>query len=152
MWKLLQNQNMREVFLFGVTLSAIASFLAVKYYILPAQNTRGALKAEAQLNAVEYAKLLTNLKISQKMGQEYNILHDEALVQTESDQITLSAFLQEIEVAARRPSLVLNNMKPQTVVTGETFKSYPVKLSVSGRFPEVIQFVSDLLSTQRCVV
>ena len=148
---LVNKLSIREIFLFGLTLSAVAFFLGIKYYILPAQNKRGDLKAKAQLMSVEYDKLLTNLKVSEKMGQEYDILRNGAVVQTESDQITLSTFLQEIEVAARRPSLVLINMKPKPVATGETYKTYPVRLSVSGRFPEVIGFVSDLLSTQNVI-
>lgn len=151
MLKLMKMLSVREVFLFGLTLSTVTFFLAVKYYLLPAFDEQKALRAEAQLMSMDYAKLLTNLAVSEKMGREYEILRDEAVVQMQSDQITLSAFLQQIEVAARRPTLVLVNMKPQAIVTAETFKSYPVKLSISGNLPEVIRFVSDLLSTQAVI-
>lgn len=138
--------SVREVFLFGLTLSTVTLFLAVKYYLLPAYDEQKALRAQAELMSMDYARLLTNLVVSEKMGREYEILRDGAVVQMQSDQITLSTFLQQIEVAARRPTLVLINMKPLAIITAETYKSYPVKLSISGSLPEVIRFVSALLS------
>jgi Tfp pilus assembly protein PilO len=143
--------SVREVFLLGLALSSVAVFLATKYYLVPAYDTQKAVRAQAELMSMDYAKLLTNLAVSEKMSREYEMLRDEAVVQTESDQITLSAFLQQIEVAARRPTLVLINMRPQPIVTAETFKSYPVNLSISGNLPEVVRFVSDLLSAQTVI-
>jgi Tfp pilus assembly protein PilO len=151
MMKLMKLLSVREIFLFGLTLSVVVLFLAAKYCLLPAYDEQKALRAQAQLMSMDYAKLLTNLAVSEKMGREYEILRDGAVVQTQSDQITLSTFLQQIEAAARRPTLMLINMKPQAVVTSETFKSYPVKLSISGNLPEVIRFVSDLLSAKTVI-
>jgi Tfp pilus assembly protein PilO len=148
MLKWMKLLSVREVFLFGMALSSVTVFLAMKYYLMPSYDTQKAVRAQTELMSMDYAKLLTNLSVSEKMSREYEMLRDEAVVQTQSDQITLSAFLQQIEVAARRPTLVLINMRPQPIVTAESFKSYPVNLSISGNLPEVIRFVSDLLSAQ----
>jgi Tfp pilus assembly protein PilO len=129
----------------AVALCAAAGIVLVRTILLPSYREWRDLQSELHARAPEYARLARNLAYRQSADEEFERLPREAF-QRDPEQITLAAWLRELETAARRPSLVLVNTKPMPVRHEAGYGVYTVKLSISGRLAEVLQFVSDAVS------
>jgi hypothetical protein len=110
---------------------------------VPAYREWRGLQVQLAGQSAEYTRLSRNLAYRQSAEEEFARLPEEAFQAAESEQLTLAGWLRELESKARRPSLVLVNTKPLPVRRERGFGVYAVKLSVSGRLPEVLQFISD---------
>ena len=133
----------RESVLFSLTTLGLLCLLVVHGYLLPAYDQWQLSKSSAQLQGLEYAKLNSNLAIKQSVNQQFHKLGPNAL-QLKSDQITLSEYLRELETLTRHPSITLINMKPLPVKAETNHKIFHIKLSVAGKLPEILQFVTEL--------
>ena len=132
----------RETVLLAAVACAAGGFILLRNLALPSYREWRDLEAQLQAQALEHTRLARNLAYKQSAEDEFARLAPEAF-QTESEQMTLASWLRELEATARRPSLVLVNTKPLPVRRERGYVSYAVRLSVSGRLAEVIQFISD---------
>ena len=149
MTDLLRKQRPRQIVLGTITLNVVVCAWVVHYFVLPAYDEWRSLSSQAYVQAQEYAKLTANVAVRDSVEEEFKKLGPE-IEQSESDQITLSQFLRDVEVLARLPSVMVINMKPLPVEDKGTYKIYPVRLSVAGKLQEILQFVSGV--TNRPVV
>ncbi len=141
--KLIRKFKIREILLFGLTILVAVCGLAARHYIVPAYDRWQALRSLVHVRAIEHAKLTANLAVRESVNRQFESLGPKVR-QTNSDQITLSEYLRDLETLARHPSMTLINMKPLPVEQEETHKIYRVKLSVAGKLPEILQFISDV--------
>jgi hypothetical protein len=135
----------RETAVVAVALSAVAAFVLVRSVVVPSYREWRELQVQLAAQSPEYARLAQNLAYRESADEEFGRLPTEAF-QAASEQITLAAWLRDLEATARRPSLVLVNTKPMPVRHEDGYGVYTVKLSVSGRLPEVLQFVSEAVN------
>jgi hypothetical protein len=90
----------------------------------------------------EHARLTRNVEMKQGVDKAFAQLGPEAY-QRESDPLTLAGWLRELELLARLPSMALNNMKALPVKLEGSHKVYRVRLTISGKLPEVLRFISS---------
>lgn len=127
----------------GLTILGISTTaLLLRGLVLPAWNRAAELRAEATRLSGEHDRLTNNLAMKPSVDEEFRRLGPHAF-QRESDQITLSSWLRELEAPANRPGILLGNMKAQPVKSDRASKVYRIRLSVSGSLQEILQFVSE---------
>lgn len=143
MRQFLQRRRPREVAFFGLVCLLIMGLPIVRRYLLPAYDEWQAVRSTVQMQAVEHAKLTANLAVRGSVDRQFKSLGPK-LIQSASDQITLSEYLRELETLARHPDMTLVNMKPLPVKQEHTYKIYRVRLSVAGKLQDIMQFVSDV--------
>ena len=138
--------NTRQLALLVVTALVAICILTVKGCLLPAYEELSRVRSTAKSRAAEYAKLTRNLLISESIDARYK-QHGKAVAQTGNDQKTLSNFLRDLEIQARRPNMTIVNIKPLPVTTEATHNVYQARVSVSGKLQEILKFVSNLANT-----
>jgi len=118
-----------------------------RYLLAPAYRDWNASRMKLQSHTIEHSRLVRNLARKQIVDQEFARLDGQAY-QTESDPMILATWLRQLEVLARLPGMSLDNMKALPVKQERAYKVYRVRLSVSGKFPEVLRFMSDSTNGQ----
>ena len=134
----------REWLLIVAAAVVLAGLPLVKRVIVPAYDNWRSLREEVGRLEGEMTELVQNIAIAEKVRAEFARLGDHA-AQRDTDEVTLSAFLRDVEATARKPNVTLVNMKPMPVDETTTHKTYRVHLAVAGRLADVTQFVADLL-------
>lgn len=142
MIQFLEKRSSREIILAGITLLMILTFLLFHYLIRPAYRQWQDLRAQVHLQTAEFERLQANLSVKDSVNQAFDQLPT-TILQQDTDQITLSQYLRELESLARYPSLALITLKPQPVQREPYYKIYPIQLTVAGKLPEILQFVTD---------
>jgi type IV pilus assembly protein PilO len=94
-----------------------------------AQGTAAELEAEA----ARYAKDLEIMRL---------------LVPTHNE---LPSLIEQVSTAARREGLDLSSIEPQPIVHGETFDTYRYKVSVTGGYHALAEFMTNVGSLTRIV-
>lgn len=94
-----------------------------------AQGTAADLEAEA----ARYAKDLEVMRLLVPTGNE------------------LPSLLEQVSTAARREGLDLASVEPQPIVHGETFDTYRYKVSVTGGYHALAEFMTNVGSLTRIV-
>lgn len=94
-----------------------------------AQGTAAELEAEA----ARYTKDLEVMRLLVPTGNE------------------LPSLLEQVSTAARREGLDLSSVEPQPIVHGETFDTYRYKVSVTGGYHALAEFMTNVGSLQRIV-
>jgi type IV pilus assembly protein PilO len=94
-----------------------------------AQGTAAELEAEA----ARYTKDLEVMRLLVPTGNE------------------LPSLLEQVSTAARREGLDLSSVEPQPIVYGETFDTYRYKVSVTGGYHALAEFMTNVGSLQRIV-
>ena len=133
----------RERWLAGLVVLAGVAVLAGRGWLWPAYERWSAASALLSARTQEYEKLRGFLAVEGEVDEAHGRL-PAGVIQRESDAITLSAYLRELESLARLPSLTIVNAKPEAVVEGPAGRRYPIRLTVSGTLKEVGQFVTRL--------
>lgn len=110
--------------------------------LLPAIRQFRDVRAKAQQTAEEYVQLQANIQARDRVEAAFAQL-DSSVLQTESDEAAISAWLRELEALGRKPNLSILNMKPARVERNGSHNIYRVKLSIAGRLVDVLQFVSN---------
>jgi len=126
-----------------VTVAIVA--VAAVYWVFPTYDAWRELRRDVAMQSVEHARLKANLAMGQRVDEQFRQVGPQAF-QDASDQITVSQFLVELETASRLPSLTLINARPMPARRQGPCKTYAVKLSLSGRLEEVLQFVWEVTS------
>jgi len=140
----------RQLVLLWLTVLVVVVALAAVYWVFPTYDAWRDLRCGAQMEAVEHARLKANLAMGQRVDEQFQQVAPKAF-QDASDQITVSQFLIELETLARLPSLTLINARPMPARQQGSCKTYAVKLSLSGRLHEILQFVSQVTSGESIV-
>lgn len=94
-----------------------------------AQGTAAELEAEA----ARYAKDLEIMRL---------------LVPTHNE---LPSLIEQVSTAARREGLDLQSIEPQPIVHGETFDTYRYKVSITGGYHALAEFMTNVGSLTRIV-
>src|SRR5512134_1944796 len=63
----------------------------------------------------------------------------------------LPSLLEQVSTAARREGLDIASVEPQPVVHGETFDTYRYKVSITGGYHALAEFMTNVGSLQRIV-
>lgn len=94
-----------------------------------AQGTAADLEAEA----ARYSRDLEVMRLLVPTGNE------------------LPSLLEQVSTAARREGLDIASVEPQPVISGETFDTYRYKVSVTGGFHQLGEFLTNVGSLTRIV-
>lgn len=94
-----------------------------------AQGTAAELEAEA----ARYAKDLEVMRLLVPTGNE------------------LPSLIEQVSTAARREGLDIASLEPQPIVRGETFDTYRYKVSMTGGYHALAEFMTNVGSLQRIV-
>ena len=144
MRRFLARLQPRELVLCGIIVLLLIGVPVVQRYLLPAFDQWRSQRARLAIQAADYAQLMRNIAIQESVDREFDKLGPEA-VQVESDPITLSVFLRDVETAlSRRASMTMINATPQPVEVAPDLKAYRVAVTVAGKLPEILQFLDDL--------
>lgn len=139
--------GLREKALAVATLVVIVGVPVYQQLVRPMVDRWSSSRQEFHLRQMQHSKLQRNLQLRESAKARVEGLGQGAW-QMESDEVTLSSFLGELEVLARRPTLRIASMNPGPVKDEGMYKVYPVRLTVSGRPMEVAQFVAALTAGQ----
>ena len=150
MSRFLKNLNSRQVTLFVLAAMVVLCVAVIEWYLCPEYDELKSLRSSAEMRAIEYSKLTRNLLVSRNVNEQFE-KELKTAKQTESDEITLSNFLRDLEALARHPSMTIINIKPLPVKDERTYKVYRAKLAVAGRLQEILKFVSDLAAGPKII-
>jgi type IV pilus assembly protein PilO len=113
--------------------------LAVRVDTLDARNAVARARiaqgtaAELEAEAARYAKDLEVMRL---------------LVPTHNE---LPSLIEQVSTAARREGLDLSSIEPQPIVHGETFDTYRYKVSLTGGYHALAEFMTNVGSLTRIV-
>ena len=140
----------RERILAVITALVVVGVPTYLNLVRPAVDDYRDLRHRLNAQQAQYAKLQRNLAAADAVDAQITAL-GAAAWQQESDEVTLSSFLGDLELLARRPTLRIVGMNPLAPKENSTYKLYPVRLTVAGRGPEVVQFVAELTNGKSAV-
>jgi len=143
MGRLLDTSNVRRVVLMAMMALILLCAHLCSALVLPACDELISLRSQAENRALEHARLIGHLAVSDVVKARFDALSDKVR-QEDNDEVTLSGFLLNLEAAARHPSISIVNIKPFPVQNVGTYKVYRVKMAVAGKLQEVTRFVSDV--------
>lgn len=171
MKKFLHHFSPREWTLVGLTLLVGIIVPLYLFLLLPQWRRLDQARMETAYLEAELAELQNNLRVRDQVYQLYGQSRVEPLPPEKSDHIITSDLLREIDaIRANYPSLVVGNIRPlppetpsgepgarrttanqrasrtsqASAVQGGGAKAFPVRLTVSGKLPEVVDFVTSL--------
>lgn len=133
----------RQIALCLVAGVVLLGLLVFESLILPAHDELTRLSTVAEARSMEYARLSRNLDAGKLARERFESL-DKVLAQEGSDEATLSEFLRELELLARRPSMRIVNIKPIPVDDQGTHRIYRANMSLAGKIQDILQFASEI--------
>lgn len=142
--------NERQIAAIVMSATILLSAIIIHYAIIPTYGNLRLLRQSVQTNVKRLAVLSQNIMVRQSVDEKFSQIGKKT-IQTETDEITISQFLREIEELARKPNVMLINMKPTAPKGTETVRQYEVKLSVAGRIQDVLQFLHALTTADSIV-
>jgi len=113
--------------------------LAVRLDTLDSQNAMSRQRiaqgtaADLEAEAIRYGRDLEVMRLLVPTGNE------------------LPSLLEQVSTAARREGLDIASVEPQPVVHGETFDTYRYKVSITGGYHALAEFMTNVGSLQRIV-
>lgn len=113
--------------------------LSVRLDTLDARNAHARTRiaqgtaAELEAEAARYSKDLEIMRLLVPTGNE------------------LPSLIEQVSTAARREGLDIASLEPQPIVHGETFDTYRYKVSVTGGYHALAEFMTNVGSLQRIV-
>ena len=142
----LPKWSAREAGLGIAVLVTVLGFVPLRSWILPAKHRLDAAVSQYGSNVAEYRKLSAFLDSREEADRLYADL-DPAVLQSDTDFVTLSHFLRRLEtLASRHRTLTLANAKPEEPEGDGAVRHFPLRLTTSGSFPELVVFVTELLN------
>lgn len=140
----------REVLLGAALILIIGMGFAVRGLFLPLYRQWRDLRQRVQLQEMQYQRLNRNMGLRHDVENQFARL-DPRVFQRDSDEVTLGEWLRDLEAAARNTAVTPLNMRPYTMQSAATTKTYGVRVSISGRLPEVVRFVDEVSGSGRAV-
>ena len=113
--------------------------LAVRLDTLDSQNSMSRSRiaqgtaADLEAEAIRYTRDLEVMRLLVPTGNE------------------LPSLLEQVSTAARREGLDIASVEPQPIVRGETFDTYRYKVSITGGYHALAEFMTNVGSLQRIV-
>jgi type IV pilus assembly protein PilO len=113
--------------------------LSVRLDTLDAQNAMARARiaqgtaADLEAEAARYARDLEVMRLLVPTGNE------------------LPSLIEQVSTAARREGLDIASLEPQPIVHGETFDTYKYKISVTGGYHALAEFMTNVGSLTRIV-
>ena len=113
--------------------------LTVRLDTLDARNAQARTRiaqgtaAELEAEAIRYGKDLEVMRLLVPTGNE------------------LPSLIEQVSTAARREGLDIASLEPQPIVHGETFDTYRYKISVTGGYHALAEFMTNVGSLTRIV-
>ena len=133
----------RQIVLLWITGAVITLSLVAQVWLLPAVADLRSAQSLVEAQRQKHTILRRNIGIKGVVDEQFAKLDTESL-QEQSDQVTLSRFLRDLEAMARQPGVVVVNMKPMPVKHDGAIRLYRVTLAVSGKIQDIVRFVSSL--------
>jgi len=144
MMQFLNRFQVRELILCEVTLLVLICVPLTYKFILPAYDEWVAMRDQIDLRYTEHDRLTTNLSIRSRIDDQFTQINPNVL-QTGSDQVTLSQFLRGLEnTIGKHPSMIMINAKPLPVKEKDTHNVYRVSITVAGKLQDVVEFVNEV--------
>lgn len=143
----LNDRQISVLTLGGLILLAVG---LIHYLILPSYTNMQMLRSTLRKDRNRSDLLMRNLQAKDSVEAQF-VQVESAVLQTETDEITISQFLREIEALARKSNMTLVNMKPMAPKAEGTLRRYEVKLSIAGTLQDVFRFVHELTNGDRIV-
>jgi hypothetical protein len=136
------SRSDRELFLLAATTFVTLTLIVALGLVRP--TYRHWRDEREHLNAVitKYVKLAHNLTQNDLIKDATAEL-ESAPVQKDSDQITLSEYLRNLEAEGTRQKVELVSMRPDPTEQRNGYKLYRVHVVAAGRLPEVLRFVES---------
>ena len=147
MKKYLEKLDNHQMILLGIVSVIIVSIVFTTELLLPLYDDLTSIQTVAKNELHKHARLLRNVGVRELVNKEFDRLNEQAF-QTQSDQITISQFLRDVEGLARQPNMMLVNMKPLPVKHEGCFKIYRVRLSAIGKLQDIVTFVSAITNAE----
>ena len=135
--------NLRLIVLIIIAVLSFAVFTVIRVWLKPAIEEWRELRERTQTQREEYQSLAANLALRDRVDAQFKELKLEGLPD-EPDEIVLSTLLRDIESFSRFPTLTLVNMRPLPVQKRGDAKIFSVKMALSGKLQEILQFVGTL--------
>ena len=129
--------------LLAITIAFVGGAFAFQTYVRPAHDRWRLAQISSAVQDVKHERLNRNLQIRRSVDEQFDKLPPEVML-TGSDEKMLSQFFRSLESLARAAGMTLVNMKAPAVESSATHRIFPVKLTVSGRLQDILQFVTDL--------
>lgn len=133
----------RRIILLGIGGAIIMLILFATEVLSPALDRLTVKRTSVENGFAQHGRLIKNVSVRDFVEREFANLGEGAF-QNESDQITVSQFLRDVESLARQPNMTLLNMKPMPVKAKGQHKIYRVRLSAVGKLQDIVKFVSSL--------
>jgi Tfp pilus assembly protein PilO len=137
------NPTSRQISLCVIAGAFLLCVALLQAMVFPAYDELAGLGKTAEARAAEYARLSRNLAAG-KVAQERFASLGKIVNQTASDEATLSEFLRELELLARRPSLRIVNIKPVPVDDQVSHRIYRANMTMAGKVQDLLQFASEI--------
>jgi len=139
----LSQLDLRQTVLGFITAAVLLTALVIHHYVIPAYDQWRDLRTQVELQATQYERLRNNLTVRDDVDRQFEALSS-SIRQLNSDEITISHFLREIEAILRAEDVALINAKPLPTEEEEAYKIYKVKLSIAGKLQGMIRAVSEM--------
>lgn len=148
--------NQRDQTMVLIALVAMVAAGAYWYFFFDPRSTARAERT-AHVERMETANMRARAEIARgdqddlkRQAAEYreNLELMRRLVPTENE---LPALLEQVSTAARRTGLDIATVEPIPVVTGEEFDTYRYRLSLTGGYHRIGQFLTNVGSLTRIV-
>ena len=163
MREMIARLSLRERTLAGLTLMAGVVVVLYLLVLLPQWQRLSAIREDTADLEYDLVQLESNLTIRDKVSQLYQQAQVTPLDPTKTDYIITSDFLREIgAIQGNFPSVVVGNIRPldREVIDASSdafakkvkattggqgeIRAYPVRLTLSGKVPEIIDLVATL--------
>jgi type IV pilus assembly protein PilO len=140
----------------GVGILAIAAAVAYWYFVFaPKSQDLAALKTHVatldqsnQRAKAELAKGSVNDLREQARLYQRNLQLMRQLVPTSNE---VPALLEQVSTAARKVGLDIATVQPEPVISGDQFDTYRYKLTISGSYHDVAEFLANVGSLTRII-
>lgn len=137
------NPTARQISLCVIAMAVLLFVILLEALVFPAYDELARLEKTSEARAAEHARLSRNLAAG-KVAQERFASLGKTTQQTGSDETTLSEFLRDLELLARRPSLRIVNIKHVPVDDQGTHRIYRAHLTLAGKIQNLLQFASEI--------
>lgn len=152
---LVPQEPRKQYMLLAIIVSVAAAALYWNFVFEPKRVELAAL--ESRLDTLEAQNAVARTRIARGTVSDLEAEAEQAsrdldimrqLVPTGNE---LPALIEQVSTAARREGLDISGIDPQPIVAGETFDTYRYKLTVTGGYHALAEFLTNVGSLTRIV-
>jgi len=138
---LVQRLTPRELVLFSIAASLLLAFPVLLYILRPAYDDWKSKRDQVELSSQQLVRLTYNMTVEAEVQRQIATLSAQ-VYQADSDEITLSRFLREIETLANTSAVTVINTDPKPVTSERSQVYYRVRLVATGRTVDMLRFIA----------